>query len=463
MPATLERAHGSTHHGVQALQTSLTKAEWDAFSSRFISPDGRVVDIERGGVSHSEGQAYGMLLAVAADDKEAFSRIYSFTWNHMRGRSDSLISWIYNPKQYPRITDTNNATDGDIIFAYSLVLGALKWDEPRFLHAAQPIIDQIGDDLLVRRAGYKIVRPAAFGFDSGHADGPVINLSYYIYGAFLLFYDVTGEQRWMDVWRSGLELTEAAVSISRGFAPDWATLRSDRWLNPANGFAHKSSYDAVRIPLYMALNGKVPAGAFAQFHRTWNERGRGAPKDFHLEHRATLADMNDPGYRAIAAIAACAAAGTPLPRDLQRVRPTTYFATALHLMSLVAVRTNYPWCADPIDVPDTVLIASAQAQSVPAEAPMSADGARMAALDGIAAANDQRPTWSHTGELHTAGNASSGFGTRAVPDRLESFAPEKPPAFQKGGHFARADCGAKCPSVWNFSLADTLLSVFGLD
>ncbi|MEM6849201.1 MAG: glycoside hydrolase family 3 N-terminal domain-containing protein [Pseudomonadota bacterium] len=36
---------------------------------------------------------------------------------------------------------------------------------------------------------------------------------------------------------------------------------------------------------------------------------------------------------------------------------------------------------------------------------------------------------------------------RAVPDRMDSFAPEKPPAFQRSGHFPRADCGAKCPSA----------------
>ncbi|MEM6847855.1 MAG: hypothetical protein AAF580_07230 [Pseudomonadota bacterium] len=39
------------------------------------------------------------------------------------------------------------------------------------------------------------------------------------------------------------------------------------------------------------------------------------------------------------------------------------------------------------------------------------------------------------------------FQARAVPDRMESFAPEKPPAFQRSGHFARADCGAICPNV----------------
>ncbi|MEM6848129.1 MAG: hypothetical protein AAF580_08655 [Pseudomonadota bacterium] len=36
---------------------------------------------------------------------------------------------------------------------------------------------------------------------------------------------------------------------------------------------------------------------------------------------------------------------------------------------------------------------------------------------------------------------------RAVPDRTESFAPEKPPAFQRGGHFERAAYGAKCPGA----------------
>ncbi|MEM6847992.1 MAG: SH3 domain-containing protein [Pseudomonadota bacterium] len=30
---------------------------------------------------------------------------------------------------------------------------------------------------------------------------------------------------------------------------------------------------------------------------------------------------------------------------------------------------------------------------------------------------------------------------------MESFVPEKPPAFQRGGHSARAACGAKCPNV----------------
>ncbi|MEG9529489.1 MAG: glycosyl hydrolase family 8, partial [Hyphomicrobiales bacterium] len=42
---------------------------WRAYRSRFITDQGRVVDTANGQISHSEGQGYGMLLAVAAGDR----------------------------------------------------------------------------------------------------------------------------------------------------------------------------------------------------------------------------------------------------------------------------------------------------------------------------------------------------------------------------------------------------------
>ncbi|MEM6848065.1 MAG: hypothetical protein AAF580_08325 [Pseudomonadota bacterium] len=52
----------------------------------------------------------------------------------------------------------------------------------------------------------------------------------------------------------------------------------------------------------------------------------------------------------------------------------------------------------------------------------------------------------NVGMTGLSGAEVQALSPRAVPDRIESFAPEKPPAFQRSGHFARADCGAKCPS-----------------
>ena len=45
------------------------KDAWRAYKARFVTAQGRVVDTANGLVSHSEGQGYGMLLAVAADDR----------------------------------------------------------------------------------------------------------------------------------------------------------------------------------------------------------------------------------------------------------------------------------------------------------------------------------------------------------------------------------------------------------
>ena len=45
--------------------------DWEAYKKRFVSPDGRVVDFLQGQISHSEGQGYGLLLAVLQDDPRA--------------------------------------------------------------------------------------------------------------------------------------------------------------------------------------------------------------------------------------------------------------------------------------------------------------------------------------------------------------------------------------------------------
>lgn len=343
--AGAERSDAGTSARVapeSAVATTITAAEWRLYRARFIS-GGRVVDIEKNGVSHSEGQGYGMLLAVRADDRATFDALTAFTFDNMRGRSDGLISWVWNPHAFPHVTDTNNASDGDILIAYALVTAAAKWNDGRYVALADPMIAAIGERLLERRDGFVRLKPAAFGFDDDNPAGPVVNLSYYVYGAFLLFDAVDDDHPWLDAWRSGLQLTAAATSPD-GFVPDWASLRGDAFLAPARGWAPRSSYDAVRIPLYMALGGRVPAAHFATFDTAWNRNGRNAPKDFDIAARRSLMDMNEPGYRAIAAVAACAARGVPLPADVATFRLQRYFASSLHLLALSAVRANYPDC-----------------------------------------------------------------------------------------------------------------------
>ncbi len=69
---------------------------WRAYRERFVTPQGRVVDTGNGGISHSEGQGYGMLLAVAADDRATFERIWTWTRANLMVRDDQLLAWRWS-------------------------------------------------------------------------------------------------------------------------------------------------------------------------------------------------------------------------------------------------------------------------------------------------------------------------------------------------------------------------------
>ena len=59
---------------------TISSADWEAYRSRFVEDSGRVVDNANGNISHSEGQGYGLLLALAASDRRSFEQIWSFTF-----------------------------------------------------------------------------------------------------------------------------------------------------------------------------------------------------------------------------------------------------------------------------------------------------------------------------------------------------------------------------------------------
>jgi endo-1,4-beta-D-glucanase Y len=64
----------------------------ERFLDRYVEDDGRVVRHDQGGDTVSEGQAYALLLAVAADDEERFARVWRWTDANLR-RHDGLLAW----------------------------------------------------------------------------------------------------------------------------------------------------------------------------------------------------------------------------------------------------------------------------------------------------------------------------------------------------------------------------------
>jgi endoglucanase len=324
---------------------TVTPAEWQRFRQRFIASEGRMIDHERQGITHSDAQGYGLLLAAAARDRATFDRIADFTLREMRTRADGLVSWLYNPRAFPPVIDVNNATDGDILIAKGLIKGAILWNEPRYLEEAIPIVRAIGRNLLQRRHGLIVLRPAAFGFGAqNHPDGPLVNLSYYVFGALRLFALVDDRHPWREVWESGLKLSNYASRKPGGLPPDWASLAAESYLLPARRYPRLSSYDAMRIPLHMALGGGVPKRYFRPFDKAWNIEGNGRPVELDLVRKRPLRAMEETGYRAVSSLVACVVRGVPVPQDVTQYSNSTYYASTLHLLTLSALRAYHPDC-----------------------------------------------------------------------------------------------------------------------
>ena len=63
------------------------------FLDEYVETDGRVVRRDEGGDVVSEGQAYGMLIAVAVGDETRFRSIWKWTKTHLRrGRRPARLA-----------------------------------------------------------------------------------------------------------------------------------------------------------------------------------------------------------------------------------------------------------------------------------------------------------------------------------------------------------------------------------
>lgn len=320
----------------------VTGPEWIAYKERFIE-SGRIVDTANGNISHSEGQGYGMLLSVDADDPLTFHAIWSFTKRNLQIRSDQLFGWRWVRDGDSALVDRNNASDGDILIAYALIRAALAWNVPQYLSEAHPIVLDIRRLLITQQDGLTVLRPGIQGF-SPEGGGQVINLSYYVYPAFRLFNRLDPHSSWKKLERDGLALTDLARFGQKRAIPDWVIL-AERVVEIADNKPPLSSYDAVRIPLYMALEGVDPA-LLEGFHQQWNSVGDRVPVAINLAADKIDHVMSAPGYRAIAELVACATRGEAVGELVRDFDGGDYFDSTLHLLTLTALRLRYPACLE---------------------------------------------------------------------------------------------------------------------
>ncbi len=319
---------------------------WRAYKARFVSEAGRVIDTANKGISHSEGQGYGMLLAVAANDRQAFDAIWGWTRANLMVRDDELIAWRWEPDARPAVADMNDASDGDILVAWALAEAADAWGSLPYKIAGRRIAVEVGRKLLLpHTASGVLLLPGVSGFAAeDRPDGPVVNLSYWVFPAFSRLPLVAPDVDWLGLSRNGLELVKQTHFGPASLPTEWVSLH-DAQARPADGFPQQFAYNSIRIPLYIAWAGLGQREIYAPFVRVWQNRGEGALPIVDAATGKAADWLTEKGYRSIAVLTSCAANGTPATGDERRIHSNeNYYAVTLNLFAVIAGHMRYPSC-----------------------------------------------------------------------------------------------------------------------
>lgn len=300
---------------------------WSAFGRRFLDPSGRVIDNGNRGVSHSEGQGYGMVMAAFAGDRAGFTQLWEWTRTTLL-RPEGLLAWRYDPAATPPVGDPNNAADGDILVAWALGLAGTRWNQPAWLAQAAAMRAAILSRATVSLAGRRLLLPGVAGFAEGGR--ATLNPAYYVWPALDAFHQLAPGEGWDTIIADGTWLLTQARFGQHQLPTDWVELAADGSLRPAPGRSPWFGFDAVRVPLYAQLGGRSglarPAVEFWQARRG---AGQMIPAWVDVTTGATADYAGSAGVEAIVALTAGGTAPAALSED--------YYAAVLQVLATLRV------------------------------------------------------------------------------------------------------------------------------
>ena len=333
---------GASIHGDLA-----TRAQpvWESWKSAYLASDGRVIDTLQQQSSHSEGQGYGMLLATAFDDAAAFRQMYLWTERHLAVRPDPLLAWRWLPGQASPVPDRNNASDGDLFYAWALVRAAARFKDRSYLVRAQEVAEALAATCIKPMPGssdQRVLLPAAFGFN--HDTHMSLNPSYYMPLAMREVAAATGVTALAACAQHGEALMH---EIARdGLVPDWVDV-SSQGVKASETLSANAGYEALRVPLFLIWS-RVPdhmaVRRMAAVYERTVQPGLGVPTVIEPMSGVVLESSSDLGYQALAGMTICSSQrglGAAIP-PFSADQP--YYPATLQMMVMVAVSETLPEC-----------------------------------------------------------------------------------------------------------------------
>ncbi|WP_380779662.1 glycosyl hydrolase family 8 [Sphingomonas sp. R86520] len=298
------------------------EVNWAGFKRQFMDVDGRIVDNGNGGISHSEGQSYGLMLAAAAGDRAGFDKVLGWTEAKLARPDIALYAWRYDPRAPNPVADRNSATDGDLLIAYALAKAATRWRDPRYAARSHAIVDAIGSRIVRQVGGRMLLLPGLDGFSTPART--TINQSYYVWPALDLFARTGNATLWRRVIADGEALFAAARFGANRLPTDWIDVSNSGAVSPAADKPPRFGFDAIRVPLYASVSGRSALiEPIRSWWRTMPVERIPAWTDVVTGHVAEY--PLSVGGRAVVS----RTLGTPAPRGLS----TDYYAAALQCLA----------------------------------------------------------------------------------------------------------------------------------
>jgi len=222
------------------------------FLTSYVRPDGRVTRPDQGGDTVSEGQAYGMLLAEAAGNHDAFGRIWRWTRDHMQ-LGDGLFAW--HADAAGKVTGQQPASDADLLIAWALLRyqgpAAAAWHRDG-RHVANAILAHEvttgpGATPVLAAGPWATGRPAS------------LNPSYWSLTALQGLARLTGDQMWHRLAVGAVTMVSELTRNGHMLPPDWAELTAAGALRPEpapDGSQPRTQYglDAQRTVAWFAAS-----------------------------------------------------------------------------------------------------------------------------------------------------------------------------------------------------------------
>lgn len=322
-------------HPSQAADNSL----WELYKSRFVSDGGRVIDRSQDNVSHSEGQGYGMLLAVEYGDRPAFDKIYAWTVYNLTKRSDNLFAWKWGKRVTGDwdVIDHNNATDGDVLIAFGLLKAFEKWKDGKYRKAALEILQDIKASLIIKRYGRVYLMPSYYGF--ADEEELVMNPSYQIFTAYRYFAREDDHDFWTTIYKDAMHLVTKSCFGRPCLPADWVYVEKNGIVMNHNKSPY-FGYSAVRTIMHLSEDNPLLYKKGLEWLFKIYEKLGYIPKRVDIEREAFSTKRSFAGAYAIFALAADKMGKKALSeklskdaRDILDKEKENYYSFSLYLLA----------------------------------------------------------------------------------------------------------------------------------